>query len=441
MVIGLLLPKVLSVESFGYWQYFAFFAGCMELLLFGAGTGLYLKYGGCEYNKINRWLVKKVLYYWLAVDLLIAIVFGTSIPWLFEDTDKQYIFYLLLLGLFVFNLGTFFSYLLQACNRIEDNLHSILVVNFILIACFSGLIFFQVSNYRDYVYVYLLAHVLRDCVLLYHNRSLFTTSRGFDANQKSEAISLFPVFLSGVFLMMADYAIYLLFGIGRLTVESIWGMTTFSKFSFAMSLVLLGVTFVNQIGLVIFPELKRKAADDQKIFFQKVMKDVDVLLFFLPVGYFLGTIILDCWLPAYHDSLWYFGVLIPLCIFEGKMAILINPYYKALRKERLLLLLNMGTLFSGIIMFSLCKYMQTDINAFLAILVILSIGRNHFAEYFLTKMMKFVWPTSMLLRRGIYILLFYVIFSCFEAWNGFGAMLVIFIAFEYKTITRYILKR
>ena len=39
----LVLPKLLSLESFGYYQLFIFFANYVELLHFGLSDGIYLR--------------------------------------------------------------------------------------------------------------------------------------------------------------------------------------------------------------------------------------------------------------------------------------------------------------------------------------------------------------------------------------------------------------
>ena len=46
------------------------------------------------------------------------------------------------------------------------------------------------------------------------------------------------------------------------------------------------------------------------------------------------------WLPKYIDSLIYMGYLLPICIFESKMQMLVNTYLKSLRQEVMMLKIN-----------------------------------------------------------------------------------------------------
>ena len=56
------------------------------------------------------------------------------------------------------------------------------------------------------------------------------------------------------------------------------------------------------------------------------------------------------WIPQYEDSLNYLIFMLPICIFDGKVQLLCNTYLKVIRKERILLGINIGAVaFSGII--------------------------------------------------------------------------------------------
>lgn len=120
---------------------------------------------------------------------------------------------------------------------------------------------FNVTDYSCYISLYIGAHFLRGILILYYNKTVFMNHC---VKQKQRPWNVRPIIQAGMFLMMADYSIYLMFGIGRLFVENKWGIEVFSKFSFAMSLTLLMVTFINQIGLVLFPALKQLKYEKMK---------------------------------------------------------------------------------------------------------------------------------------------------------------------------------
>ena len=72
---------------------------------------------------------------------------------------------------------------------------------------------------------------------------------------------------------------------------------------------------------------------------------------------------LSWWLPQYADSLIYMSVLFPVCLFESKVGLLINTYLKSLRKEALMLKINLISLgVAAIITFFTIEVLH-DLNA------------------------------------------------------------------------------
>ena len=60
-----------------------------------------------------------------------------------------------------------------------------------------------------------------------------------------------------------------------------------------------------------------------------------VILLGALIVYYPLKIVLSAWLPKYVDSLTYMALVFPMCVFEAKIALLINSYLKTLRKEKL----------------------------------------------------------------------------------------------------------
>ena len=426
IVVGLLLPKVLSITDFGYWQYFMFFASCLELFLMGSGTGLYLKYGGKYYDELDYKLIKNILLLLIYWEIFLCIIFLFVLNYINVDINKKYIFYSLIASMFIINIGTFFSYILQATNRIKENCVTVLILNILLIISFIILILLNIDKYYIYILIFIIAHIIRGGVLLYYNKKII-----FIKSTKIQYKKYVYIFQSGIYLLIADYSVILLFGIGRLFIENIWGIIEFSKFSFAMSLVLLGVSFVNQIGLVLFPELKKNSyIKIIKLYYNFDLK-INVVLLLLPLSYFVVFFILSRWLSQYIVSLYYLGILMPLAIFESKMSILINPYYKALRKEKFLLYINFSILILGVVLFITLKLFNSNILLFLWTFVLLSFSRNLISEILLSKVSKVNFNKSIYLQKLIIIILFIILLNQ-EKIIALITYLIIYLIFFFK---------
>lgn len=118
----------------------------------------------------------------------------------------------------------------------------------------------------------------------------------------------------GMNLMLSNLSDILILGIARFVVEAFWGLETFGKLSFSISLENFFLLFIGQISMVLFPALRQTDPEKLKLIYG-VGHDLlgvvmqGILLFYLPVEYLIGL-----WLPQYHDSLRYLALLLPICI-------------------------------------------------------------------------------------------------------------------------------
>ena len=53
-ITSLLVPKLLGVEEYGYWQLFVFYAGYVGFFHFGLNDGVYLLHGGESRDQIDK---------------------------------------------------------------------------------------------------------------------------------------------------------------------------------------------------------------------------------------------------------------------------------------------------------------------------------------------------------------------------------------------------
>ena len=51
-IVILIIPKIIGVEEYGYWQLYLFYTSYIGFLHFGWNDGIYLRYGGKEYKKL-----------------------------------------------------------------------------------------------------------------------------------------------------------------------------------------------------------------------------------------------------------------------------------------------------------------------------------------------------------------------------------------------------
>ncbi len=61
-LVTLVVPKLIGIEEYGYWQLYLFYSSYIGFLHFGWNDGIYLKYGGKEYNDLDKGYFFPILY-------------------------------------------------------------------------------------------------------------------------------------------------------------------------------------------------------------------------------------------------------------------------------------------------------------------------------------------------------------------------------------------
>ncbi|HFI0784495.1 TPA: hypothetical protein ACGO6S_000599 [Streptococcus suis] len=381
-LVVLIVPKLIGIEEYGYWQLYIFYTSYVGFLHFGWNDGIYLRYGGEEYKDLDKRLFYSQFIELLASQIFIALLIWAGSFYFVEDFNRGFILKMVALAMILVNTRLMFFYILQATNRIKEfaritMLDRIIYILLVIIFLMFGIRDFKLMIFADLVgkFISLLfaSFSCKDIVFRRINTFCLTIS---------ESIMNISV---GIKLMFANIASMLIIGIVRFGIEQTWDVATFGKVSLTLSISNMMMIFINAVGIIMFPILRRTNQEKLANIYS-TMRDflMALLLGFLIIYYPLKTII-AAWLPQYAESLLYMSLVFPMFIYEGKMALLINTYLKTLRREKVMLRINLISMMLSLFL----TYMTTRVfmNLDMAILniVILLAIRSAFAERYLAK--------------------------------------------------------
>ena len=277
--------------------------------------------------------------------------------------NKQFILFLTIANIIFVIPKTMLSYLLQVSIRIMG--YSLIVILEKVIYCLLTLciLLFGFTSYKPLIFADVLGKFCALFLGVYYCKDIVFSK------METIHVSLIEAWLNisvGIKLLVANIAGMLILGIIRMAIEYQWDIETFGKVSLAISVSNLLMVFINSVGIVLFPMIKRMDKDKLNDLYFKMRDILMVLLFGMLVFYYPLQYILKFWLPNYVDSFAYLALLFPMCIYESKMSMLINTYLKAFRKEKQLLLINsisvlLSFIFSGISVFLLKNLILTVI--------------------------------------------------------------------------------
>ncbi|MET1965818.1 hypothetical protein ABXL94_03480 [Enterococcus gallinarum] len=385
VLLNMFVPKILGVTEYSYWQLYVFYTSYVGFFHLGWLDGIYLKIGGQDYDELNKNKLGNQFWYLFMYEILLTVLVLVLISLDGNFSNKTLIQLLTIVSSIVINVKSFILFIFQGTNRIKEYanlskndryLYCILLVTYLLFGgrSFLVLILFDIISKSVITFWYI--YVIKDLINV---KIQFTKQNIF------EVIDNIKV---GSNLMISNIAGMLIIGITRLFVEINWDIRTFGKLSFTLSISNMFMTFINAVGVVMFPILRRTRQDKLISLFKSlrqvfVVFSFGLLIFFVPV-----KIILSNWLPAYSESLNYMGILFPMVIYEGRMSLLLSTYLKNFRKERLILLSNLVSLILSVILASIAVFIFNSMIMTVVCIIICIIVRCLCAEFLLTKYLE-----------------------------------------------------
>lgn len=435
LIFSLGITKVLDIEHYGYWQLFILYSSYAGFFHFGICDGIYLKLGGRKLKRLNQFNFTNQLVFFVAIQFIISIVF---IAFLFATTSNPIKFELLLfIGpyLIIANLQTYLSYVLLATNQIESYSKSVLIEKLFITIALAVAYFLGIIVVSLLIYVYLIGKLLSLLFLVYQVKPLIVT-KGLYSFRKINYKILFTYAIIGIPLMFSNILSTLLIGSNRLLTENKYGIIAFSKLSFSISLVFLFIIFVSQIGVVLFPMLRKMSHDNRKLIFQWINNNLTLLFICSMIFYFPLVLFVKKYVPQYFESTLYLSVLLPICVFEGKFQILHNTMYKVLNKQKTIFVINVISLVLCVLLTYISLYIFDSISYSIYMLVIVIGVRSIFSELVLCSFFK-IRNYRSIFESVIISVIFVFINSCFSFL--ISLLIYFFILFIY-ILTKYLLK-
>lgn len=429
-LLTLIVPKILGVTEYGFWQLYVFYTTYVGFFHLGLIDGIYLKIGGDAYDSLDNRKMGTQFWYMNIFEVFVAL--GVILLTLNSSMsgDKQYIMIMTAVCGVIILARSFIMYIFQSTNRIREyaRLTRIDRIIFLILV----MIYFAIGG-RNYK-VLILFDIASRFVLL-----LISIKKAPEiVFVKLQSIrKIFPEIVDNISigskLMLGNIAGQLILGIVRMGIERNWDIQTFGKLSLTLSISNMVLSFFSTIGIVIFPILRRTNSDKISGLYDNVRTlmvpfSYFMLFSYLPISYLIGI-----WLPEYQQSLVFMGMLFPMIIYEGRMTLLINNYLKTLRKERTILIVNVVTLVLSIVLTVATIAIFNNLTITVLLIIFLIGFRCNLAEIWLAKDLN-LNINSMLGWETILTIVFIASSSILGGFSGFLCYMLVFLIylFVYK---------
>lgn len=436
ILLNLFVPKLLGVKEYSYWQLYVFYSSYVGFLHFGWVDGIYLKIGGSEYEDLDKKSLGSQFWYLMIMEVIISsfVIIGSIIAG--SSSNKSLILILTAVVSVVTIAKTFILYVLQSTNRIKEYAQLSRGDRYLYVFFIAA--YFLIGG-RNFYWLIIL-DILSKLIITVWGVSrisdmIFTKSFNrikYEISNILENISI------GIKLMLSSIAGMLIIGSIRFFVERKWTIETFGKLSFTLSISNMFMTFINAVGVVMFP-LLRRTNQNKLPHLYIVLRSLFVpltysfLLFYIPC-----KIILGIWLPEYNESLIYMGILFPMVIYEGRMSLLLNTYLKALRKEKTILIVNVLTLTLTLLLSLFVVFYVGNLYLTVGLIIFSLALRCVLAETFLNRFLNVKLFVSQLLETilTIVFILSNLFFSDWESFFVYFVAFIIYILINKRSVMR-----
>lgn len=379
-----IVPKFISIENYGYLQLYLFYVSYVGFMHFGWNDGIYLRYGGADFESLDKNLFFSQFYSLVIFQIIIGFTLYLIAARCISDAEKLFIIRMTLLVMAVENSKVMLLYIMQITSRIKEYAQTIIITRAIYLTQVVMLIIgFNLTDYRPVIISDLLSRVAGLLFISYHARSIvFRKASRF----RLDFAEIFQNLSVGIKLMSANIFGMLIIGVIRFSIEKVWGIAVFGQVSLALSLSNIAMVFINAISIVLYPTLCRYGRDRLKKEFLWLDEAVNIVLscalfLYYPVLFFLKN-----WLDEYTLSLHYIGLLFPIILFECKNTLLLSTYMKSLRLESTILKTNLAALLASLCFTCLFAHVHRNLDLLVLSITATLALRCAISEIYLAKM-------------------------------------------------------
>lgn len=339
-ITALLVPKILGVEEYGYWQLFVFYSSYIGFFYFGLNDGVYLIHGGEDRSHIDKRSIASQFQLMTIAHLLSALAIVVVAMMSGEGPDREFVICATAVFLFI-NCGYgYLGYVFQAMNETKLYSFATVINGIAFLIPVLVLLVLRLDSFRLYIVFSVLARILATAYCLWKGRDLaFIKPFGLNETVKLTLQSM----KVGICLMLANIASMLILGVARFVIDVVWGIEQFGQLSFSLSMANFFIIFFTQLAMVLFPALRQADENDVRSIFTGGRDAFGLLLPLVYLLYPLLIILIHAWLPQYAEGLSFLALMLAMCVYDGKMRIVGTTYLNVLRKERMLLAINVIT--------------------------------------------------------------------------------------------------
>lgn len=344
ILVGFVIPNILGLTNYGYYKVFILYLTYIGLFHFGFIDGIYLKYGGKNYEELERPKFRTYSRFLLNLEAIIAII-GIFITVLFAEEDRKIIFVLLFLNLIAVNLTTYYQFISQITSRFKEYSTRLVILSIMNIVIVGVMYLLHISDYRIYIGLIVSVNYL---LLFWYVYTYKEITFGKQQKVKDSKHEILFYFRTGIPLLLANLASTFVITVDKQIVEILFPVETFGVYSFAYSMLAMITVVVSAVGVVLYPTLKKTNLQNLPHNYAILNKLIIIIVLIGLVGYFPLLWIIPRYLSDYIDSLNIFRIALPGLVLTSSISAIKHNFFKITSRNSAFFLIGLAAIFINI---------------------------------------------------------------------------------------------
>ena len=404
VILSLLIPKILGMEDYGLYKIFTLYISYIALLHLGFVDGIALKYGGKDYDTLDKEELRSYLTIFSGVEILISIII-IAIGLLFIERKYWFILLCVVANIIIVNITSYYQLLSQAVKRFRE-LATRNVVNAIMQCLYIAILFliykFVDETYANYRVCILLNLFTKAVLLMWYIYSYREISKPSFLHLNKYKKGFVEILKVGMPITWAAMISNLILILDRQFVSVLFSSTEYAVYAFAYTIFGLLISMISAVSTVLYPLIKEnKNVEIVCSFFPRFTAAIQVfvggaLVFFVPMCSFIG-----CFLPSYTSSIDIMKIIFPGVMMSSVVTVITLTFYKYFNLGRVFFRFSIITLavafLTNLIGYLLFKSTEAIAIASIITLIIQYIITNGY----LAKQIKETWLPNFVYVIGI----------------------------------------
>ena len=389
VLITLFLPKFITVNEYGQWQYFLLLFSYIEFFYLGLPQGIYLRFGGYNLSNLSFKLLRNQILFLFFLDSVIIFLI------LQYNLYIEYIIKIFLLIIPIMLWRYFYDYFFQAIGKTTEYakvlmFDKVIFVLFLIMSFFVSYFYNIEHSSLTIIYSFLSAKILS---IIYATKIFNLLD--YHENETNNIFDMFKEFIINIKvghkLMFATFCSIFIVGIVRFFIVDGLGTYSYGRLAIVLSICSFVMVFINAMSIVLFPNLRKQINNGYKNFenhYEAAYKLFNSFLILLLLTAYPLEILFDFWLPQYKTSTIFLFILMPLIIFDSNWALFGATIFKVFRKENIIFKITFTSMLISIVLSVVTlKYFNELIVYSILILLVLCF-RFILTEYYVLKIFR-----------------------------------------------------